>query len=52
MIAANLVLTCAHNIYDRKRKAEGTGIKFTPGLNGKKGISFSVKKLYYPSEYK
>ena len=48
-----IVLTCAHNIYDRTEKTDGTDLKFTPAMNGKKGRKpVKVKKYYYPEEYR
>ena len=52
MIAPNIVLTCAHNAYDRERKQEGTDIIFAPRINGKKGKSYKVKELRYPEKFK
>jgi glutamyl endopeptidase len=56
MIGPNMVLTCAHNVYDRK-----VGIAFNQaymrfylGINGTKAIygTAKIKSVYFPEEYK
>ena len=37
LIHRRIVLTCAHNIYDRSYKKEGTNLTFAPGADGKRG---------------
>ena len=52
LIAPRIVLTVAHNIYDRRKQCEVTDLKFAPALNGKEGKFYPVKKVYYPKKYK
>ena len=40
LISPNIVLTCAHNVYDRKITMEATDLNFIPAMNGKKGQIF------------
>ena len=51
LIGPNIVLTCAHNIYERRLKLEANDMKFKPGINGSFGKTFNVKKAYYPEKY-
>ena len=52
LISSRIVLTCAHNIYDRASKKEGKHLEFTLEINGKKyGQRVKVKKAFYPEEY-
>ena len=37
LITSRIVLTCAHNLYDRYYKEEYTEIKFSPGVDGRTG---------------
>ena len=47
------MLTCAHNLYEKKTKQEPTNLMFTPGMNGKEGrASVKVKSFHYTEEYK
>ena len=50
LIGGKYVLTCAHNIYIRKVKKEGTNITFTLRIYNEK-IQHKIKKSYYPSEF-
>lgn len=54
LIAPNIVLTCAHNVYDRSSKEEAIHLQFTPGLNGKIGTvaGSNVTKVQFPKEFK
>jgi len=52
LISSNIVLTCAHNVYDLEYKYEYSNIEFFPALND--GVylhSSKVKKICYPEEY-
>ena len=52
LISSRIVLTCAHNIYDRESKKEGKKLEFTLEINGKKyGQKVKVIKYFYPKEY-
>ena len=52
LIAPRIVLTCAHNLYQRKSKKEATEIKFTPAANKNKGESYEVADYFYPDQFK
>lgn len=47
MIAPNLVLTVAHNIFIRDRKLEVEAIKFYPGLNGEVKAMYEAEGFRY-----
>ena len=47
-----MVLTCAHNCYDRKLGKELDVKVFIPANNGDQGIPVNIKKVYYPKEYR
>ena len=52
LISSRIVLTCAHNIFDRTTGKEGTCLNFIPVINGGEGgRKMKVKKAYYPEEY-
>ena len=54
LIASKIVLTCAHNLYDRelKLKTDLEHLKFSPAVSGDSGQpSVQVKKFYFPEEY-
>ena len=49
-----MVLTCAHNLYDRelKLKTNLKLLKFSPAVSGDSGRpSIQVKQFYFPEEY-
>ena len=46
LVGPNIVLTCAHNCYSVFH-GKAREITFYPALNGLKGESFEVKKIYY-----
>ena len=48
LIAPKVVLTCSHNIYDRKTKEEASDLMFCPASKGVVGRKFKVVKSYYP----
>ena len=52
LISGRIVLTAAHNIYDRDSEKEATKLIFVPGINGKQGKEYKVLKYHYPEEYK
>ena len=53
LISSHIVLTCAHNIYDRVNEKEGTKLEFTLEINGTNyGQKVKVMKAFYPKEYK
>ena len=43
-----MVLTCAHNCYDRKLRKESKNMIFIPGNNRDQEIALKVKNIYYP----
>ena len=43
-----MVLTAAHNCYDRPSKKESKDMEFIPGNDGSIGRAIDVKKIYYP----
>lgn len=47
LIGPDIVLTCAHNLYDRENKIEANNVFFCPGLNGSIGEQFKVKSFHY-----
>jgi V8-like Glu-specific endopeptidase len=47
LIAPNIVLTCAHNLYDIFTKKTFYEINFYPAVNGQEGTAYKVKKVYY-----
>ena len=53
LISSNVVLTCAHNIYDYVQgEAISISVEFYPGYNKDRIICYSeVEKFYYPDEY-
>ena len=55
LIGPNIVLTCAHNCFVRKANKSKSkkikNLKFSPGLNGKTGRTYKVKKTHFPEEY-
>ena len=51
LISGRIVLTAAHNIYNRKLKQRGTKVTFAPGINGKKDKEYEIFEYYYPEEY-
>lgn len=55
LVAPNVILTCAHNVYSKNIFSEASRVVFFLGLNGDKALSrgIEVKKPYiYPSNYK
>ena len=48
LIAPKIVLTCAHNIYNKTLKKTATELKFSPAANEEMGISFKATKWYFP----
>ena len=51
LISGRIVLTAAHNIYDRNKKLRSTNITFAPGVNGKKDKEYEIVDYCYPEEY-
>ena len=52
LISSRIVLTCAHNIYDRTDKVKGTDLKFIPVVRDKAASRIvGVHKAYYPTQY-
>ena len=48
LIAPNVVLTCAHNLYDYDiKKKPFFEIKFYPAAKGLEAQEYKVKKIYY-----
>jgi len=43
LIGPNLVVTCAHNVYDRDRKQVKTDLAFYPALNGNRKYSRRIE---------
>ena len=52
LISPRIVLTCAHNLYDRSKEMETENLTFAPGLNGKSVRSYKVKNSWFHPEYK
>ena len=53
LIAPNLVLTCAHVVFDFKNKTQYNSFTFTPALCGEKRPfrEINVRNVYYTKEY-
>ncbi len=51
LIAPNLILTVAHNFYDKLNDTQNIEIKFYLGVNGKLSKYYEVESFYYPEEY-
>lgn len=54
LIASNLVLTAAHNLYNHEKREEIREVRFCPAVNGK-ALPFDepkVIKYYFPKDYK
>jgi V8-like Glu-specific endopeptidase len=47
LIAPNIVLTCAHNLYDEVTKKQFSEINYYPAMNDLNGTAYKVKKVYY-----
>jgi V8-like Glu-specific endopeptidase len=47
LIAQNIILTCAHNLYDIVTKKQFSEINFYPAVNGQIGTTYKVKNVYY-----
>ena len=52
LISGRVVLTCAHNIYDRQSEKNEINLTFVPGAKGKKGREYKVIKTYYSFEFR
>ena len=48
LIAPKVVLTCAHNLTDRKNKKKAMNVRFIPAVNGELGEIFIVEELLFP----
>jgi V8-like Glu-specific endopeptidase len=51
LISENLVLTCAHNLYDRAEKVYHLDLKFYPGVYGTLEKPFEVEAIRLPEDY-
>ena len=51
LISANLVLTCAHNIYDKINSQLFRDHKFYPGLNGILEDGYEIEDIFIPMKY-
>ena len=52
LISPDLVLTVAHNIFDRKEKQDRKDLKFCPGQHGPLGKYYECENWYYPETFK
>ena len=52
LISPDLVLTCAHNIYDKNTSSFNSEVKFYPGHSGILKSSFEVESFFIPEQYK
>jgi V8-like Glu-specific endopeptidase len=53
LISGNVVLTCAHHVYDTKTNTEPKSLKFVLGVEGVHySSSYTVTKWFYPDEYR
>ena len=50
LIEKNLVLTCAHNCFDKKH-GQASKMSFHPGFSDLKGKRYEVKNFYYPKKF-
>lgn len=48
LIAPNLILTVAHNFYDKLNDVQNVDGKFYLGLNGKLGKYYEIESIFYP----
>ena len=51
LIAPNLILTVAHNFYDKLNDTQNIDTKFYLGLNGKLSKCYEIESFFYPEEY-
>lgn len=52
LIGARIVLTCAHNCYDKKKGRFYEDIMFSPATSGKEGKTLKTKIVFLPEGYK
>lgn len=53
LIGSNIVLTCAHNVYDNKKNINYKNLIFYPAINGPFNHGETrVKSVYFPNDYK
>lgn len=52
LISRNIILTAAHNFYDKQRLSENTDFKFYLGADGKAEEYHEVQAWRYPEEFK
>ena len=51
LISPNLVLTCAHNLFDKVNKKIFTNFKFYPGIHGQSSKHYEVEGIYFDPQY-
>jgi V8-like Glu-specific endopeptidase len=52
LVSSNVVLACAHNIYDGKKKKEHKELRFYLKQHGSIKEFFEVEKRYYPEQFR
>lgn len=52
LISEDTILTAAHNIFDRKLKADNIGFKFYIGADGEAEEYYEVEDWMYPEEFR
>ena len=48
LISPSVVLTCAHNLYNRGSEEQAREVKFSLSINKNQGKTYKIKNFCYP----